>query len=278
MTEYLKYKNDFDSPELALVCDELSFWSSRFGRLLFEQIELRRDQAILDVGCANGFPLFELAHVFGRSCRVTGLDIWEQALLRAREKLRIYNLPNVHLVLASAARQPFADGTFDLIVSNLGLNNWSHPQGVLAECFRVSKRGARIALTTNLLGHYREFYAVFREVLRERGKPEYLERLDAQEAHRGTRETHCGLLRAAGFALVKVVEESFELRFLDAGALMNHSLTKIGFLDGWRSVVGADEEEEIFATVERKLDEEFGRRGELRLSVPALYLEAEKEA
>jgi arsenite methyltransferase len=276
LTEYLGYKNDFDSPGLALVCDELSFWSSRFGRVLFEQVGLRRDQSILDVGCANGFPLFELAHVFGRSCRVTGLDIWTQALLRAREKLRFYDLPNVQLVLADGARQPFADRTFDLIVSNLGLNNWSQPQGVLAECFRVSKPAARIALTTNVLGHYKEFYAIFREVLRERGRPEYLARLEAQEAHRGTRESHCALLAAAGFKLVKVIEESFELRFLDAGALMNHSLTKIGFLDGWRSVVERDEEREIFETVERKLDDTSSRRGELRLSVPVLYLEAEK--
>jgi arsenite methyltransferase len=277
LTDYLKYENDLGSADLAFVCDELSFWSSRFGRLLFDHIELRRDLSILDVGCANGFPLFELAHVFGRSCRVTGLDIWTKAVTRARDKLRIYELPNAHLILADGARQPFADSTFDLIVSNLGLNNWSNPQGVLAECLRVSKPGARIVLTTNVKGHYKEFYAVFREVLRERGEPEYLARLDAQEAHRGSRETLCSLLRDAGFRLVKVIEEGFELRFLDGGALLNHSLTKIGFLDGWRSVVDADDEREVFETVERKLDEVASRRGELRLSVPMLYLEAEKE-
>jgi hypothetical protein len=133
-------------------------------------------------------------------------------------------------------------------------------------------------LTTNVKGHYEEFYRVFREVLRERGKPEYLKRLGAQEDHRGSRQSHCGLLREAGFKIVKVFEDSFVLRFLDASALLHHSLTKIGFLDGWRSIVDADEEREIFETVERKLDEEASRRGELRLSVPMLYLEAEKEA
>jgi arsenite methyltransferase len=139
MTDYLKYRNDFDSPDLALICDELSFWSSRFGRLLFEHIELGRGLNILDVGCANGFPLFEPAHVFGSSCRVTGLDIWTHAVRRARHKLRVYDLPNVQIVEADGALQPFADATFDLIVSNLGLNNWSQPQGVLMECFRVAR-------------------------------------------------------------------------------------------------------------------------------------------
>lgn len=277
MKDYLKYKNDFGSADLALICDELSFWSSRFGRLLFDHIELRGGLTILDVGCANGFPLFELAHVFGSSCRVTGIDIWTQALKRARHKLRIYNLPNAHLVEADGARQPFADATFDLIVSNLGLNNWSHPQGVLAECFRVSKTGARIVLTTNVKGHYEEFYSLFREVLRERDKPEYLSGLDAQEEHRGTRESLCSLLREAGFMPVKVIEDKFALRFLDASALLNHSLTKIGFLEGWRSVVDEADEREVFETIERKLNELAEHRGELRLSVPMLYLEATKE-
>jgi SAM-dependent methyltransferase len=276
VTDYLKYRNDFSDPNLASVIDELSFWSSKFGQLLFHHIELRRAVKILDVGCANGFPLFELAHVFGPSCWLTGLDIWREAIKRAHHKLRIYELPNVSLVEADGAQQPFADETFELIVSNLGLNNWSHPQAVLAECFRVAKSDASIVLTTNVAGHYHEFYDLFRETLREVDRPEYLERLNAQEAHRGTRESLCALLRQAGWSPVKVIEDGFQMRFLDGSALLNHSLTKIGFLDGWRSVVEADDEERVFESIERKLNDKASVEGELRMSVPMLYLEAVK--
>jgi ubiquinone/menaquinone biosynthesis C-methylase UbiE len=276
MTDYLKYKNDFSSPDLASIIDEVSFWSSKFGRLLFDHIEIRRRINILDVGCANGFPLFELAHVFGSTCRVMGLDIWTQAINRARGKLRIYELPNVCIVEADGAHQPFADATFELIVSNVGLNNWSHPRGVLAECFRVAKDDARIVLTTNVKGHYGEFYKLFGAVLRERDRPEYLERLSAQEARRGTRESLCELLEEAGFTLARVIEDSFQLRFADGSALLNHSLTRIGFLEGWRSVVDANEEREVFETLERKLNETANLNGELRMTVPMLYLEARK--
>ena len=276
MTDYLKYRNDFSNPELALIVDELSFWSSKFGQLLFDQIEIRRAIKILDVGCGNGFPLFELAHVFGGSCHVTGLDIWREAIRRARHKLKIYELPNVQLVEADGAQQPFSNQTFELIVSNLGINNWSRPEAVLAECFRVAKDGAKIVLTTNLEGHYREFYEPFREILRATNRPEYLARLDAQEAHRGTRESLCELLRQAGWSLVRVIEDSFQLRFLDGSALLNHSLTRIGFLDGWRSVVDVDDEQRVFESIERKLNEAASVRGELRMTVPMLYLEAAK--
>jgi ubiquinone/menaquinone biosynthesis C-methylase UbiE len=276
MTDYLKHKNDFSTPEFASVFDELTFWSSRFGQLLFDQIEIRGGLEILDVGCASGFPLFELAGVFGHSCHVTGLDVWREAINHAQRKLKFHNRARVHVIEADGARQPFANAVFDLIVSNLGLNNWSDSQSVLAECFRVAKRSARLVLTTNVEGHYREFYDVFRETLRERNRPEQLEKLNAQETHRGMRATLCDLLQHAGWLPSRVVEDHFEMRFLDGSALLNHTLTRIGFLDGWRSIVDADEESEVFESLERKLNEVAARRGELRMTVPMLYLEAAK--
>src|ERR1700730_6132421 len=139
MTDYLQQRYDFNTPEMASVFDESSFWSSRFGAMLFEHLHLRRNIDILDLGCGTGFPTFELAHVHGDSCRITGIDVWKEALDRARSKLEVYNLPNVTLVEADGASMPFPDGEFNLIVSNLGINNFSDPQAVLSECFRVAK-------------------------------------------------------------------------------------------------------------------------------------------
>lgn len=276
MTDYLKHKIDLGAPAFASVFDELTFWSSRFGRLLFDRIELRARLTILDVGCASGFPLFELGGVFGRSCRITGLDIWGEALKRAERKRKFYDLPNVALVEADGAHLPFGAAVFDLLVSNLGVNNWSEPVSVLTECFRVAKPSARLVLTTNVRGHYRQFYDVFRETLQELNRPDELLKLEAHEAHRGTKESVCDLLRKTGWNPVRIVEDSFDMRFLDGSALLNHALTRIGFLDGWRSVVAADEEMLVFATIERKLNEAARQKGELRMSAPMLYLEAEK--
>ncbi len=88
---------------------------------------------------------------------------------------------------ADGARLPFGGDEFDLIVSNLGVNNFDDPTAAFSECFRVAKPGGRLVLTTNVRGHMREFYDVFRETLQ--GKDAYLERLEANEAHRGTKST-----------------------------------------------------------------------------------------
>ena len=59
------------------------------------------------------------------------------------------------------------EGFFDLIVSNLGVNNFPRPDAVLAKCRRVLASGGALALTTNFEGHMREFYDVFDSTLSE---------------------------------------------------------------------------------------------------------------
>ncbi len=220
--------------------------------------------------------MFELADRYGRSCQVTGIDIWQEGLARARAKLQTYGMPNVKIIAADGAAMPFPNAQFDLITCNLGLNNFADPPAVVAECFRVVKPGGRVAFTTNIQGHMSEFSVVFRETLLEMDKPAYLARLESQEAHRGTKASLCALLEQAGFTIVQVIEDSFEMRYLDGSALLNHSLTKRGFLDGWRGVVHPEDEEAIFGYVEAKLNDLAAEQGELRMTIPMLYLEGQK--
>lgn len=274
MTRYLQHKND--PADIAEVFDEVTFWASRFGALLFDNLRLRPNLNILDVGCATGFPLFELAQVHGPSCHVTGIDVWKETMPRAIARKRVYGQDNASFVHADAAFLPFSGSSFDLIVSNLGINNFADAHAVMAECFRVARSGARLVLTTNLTGHMRQFYEVYRQVLVDVGLSDRLGRLQAQEEHRGTKDSVHALVEGAGFRTTRVVERSFEMRFLDSAALFNHHLVKVGFLDGWRGVVEPQEEELVFKALEERLDNIASKEGELRMTVPMLYIEAEK--
>jgi ubiquinone/menaquinone biosynthesis C-methylase UbiE len=244
--------------------------------LMYDQLELRPGLHILDVGCGPGFPLLELAQTYGSSCRFTGVDIWKEVLDRAFQKLAFYELDHARLVRADGAHLPFRSSEFDLILSNLGVNNFGDAASALRECSRVSKPEGRIALTTNVKGHMQEFYDLFRETLRELGSEDSLERLSQNEDHRGTKESLGTLLGDAGFEIVKTVEDSFQLRYLNGRALLEHSLVRYGFLDGWRAVVVDDDEVRVFTMLESKLDDLAHRRGELSMSVPMLYVEGRK--
>jgi arsenite methyltransferase len=253
--------------------DELSLWSSHFGDLLLRHLELRRGIEILDLGCGTGFPLFELAMIHGAESHVTGLDPWTDAITRARARLAFMELPNVTIIEGDGAQMPFEKDRFDLIVSNLGINNFADPAAVLSECRRVLRPGGRIVLTTNLDGHMREFYELYAETLSELTLEKYLPRLEANRSHRGTTSSVRALLEAAGFQVTRVYEEQFRMRYIDGTALLGHFLTRIGFLDAWKKIVDPADEEQVFALLEKKLNTKAVRDGELGMTIPMLYVE-----
>jgi len=272
------HEADAADPRLADVFDECSFWCARFGEMLIDELELPRDGAIvLDVDCGTGFPMLELACRCGAACRFVGVDLWPEALRRAELKRDFHGQPNVLIARADSARLPVADASIDLIIMNLGINNFADPPAVLRDCARVCRRGGRFALTTNCRGCYREFYDLFQALLIERGLSDALPRLQANIDHRGSRESLTAALSEAGFGGIRAAERECVMRFADAGAMMRHPLVRLGFLDGWRAVIGADRWTDILAELQRRLNDISARDGVLRMTAPMLYLESRRE-
>jgi arsenite methyltransferase len=253
--------------------DETSFWSARFGALLFGHLEIRSGITGLGVGCGTGFPLIELAILHGTSSHFTGLDVWGEGLARARAKIELLDLETIDLVEGDAAAMPFPDAKFDLIVSSLGVNNFKDPKAAFAECRRVAKEGARFALTTNVEGHFGAFYGMLHAILAERGLSAIRRALRTEEAHRLSRQALSDLLASAGFAVTRSLEQGFEMRFADGSAMLRHPLVK-WFLDGWREAIGVEHERDILETAEARLNIAAGREGSIVMMVPMLFLEA----
>ncbi len=267
--DFLDFRADFSSPRILGAYDEMPLWSAMFGLLLLDEVPLANVHTALDVGCGTGFPLIELAERLGPAAHVYGIDPWAAGLARAAEKIGHRATPNITLHEGSATSMPFADATFDLIVSNLGLNNFDDREGAIRECRRVSRAGATIALTTNLQGHMAEFYDVFEEVVSSYA----IDRLHAHIDHRATVPAVEKLLERGGFKVGRVVEREGRMRFADGTALLNHHFIKLGFLDAWKAVVPG-EERDVFARLRDRLDAVARQRGELALTIPMAYVEA----
>lgn len=280
MTDYLDFKADLASPAVVSAFDDFTYWSSLFGQLLFRHLALAPGLAVLDVGCGTGFPLLELADRLGPASTVHGIDSWAPAVARARLKARVRGNANVHVTHGDAAALPYGDGAFDLIVSNLGVNNFDSPARVMSECHRVARPGARLVLTTNLVGHMREFYEVYAQTLAAAGHTHRLEALAHHQAHRATPDGLRELFTGAGFEVTSLRTETFTLRYADGSAFLRAYLSRVGFMDGWRSVLGgADQERAIFAELESRLNQAARDTGEgLRLTIPAACIEGRRRA
>lgn len=269
---FLDFMTDLDSPAVATAHDEVSLWSSMFGLLLLEEIPLAGIRTALDVGCGTGFPVIELAERLGAAADVHGVDVWAGGLARAAEKIEARGTPNVTLHTCDAVELPFADASFDLVVSNLGINNFDDRPAVLVECRRVLRAGGTIALTTNPKGHMQELYALFEELLRN--DDDALERLAAHVAHRATAREVASILDESGFTVRRVVERQQTMRFASGTAFLDHYFIKLGFLAGWRSIVDATDHRFIFTALRRRLDAISASEGEVRMTIPLAYVEA----
>ena len=95
---------------------------------------------VLDLGCGTGEMLALLKR---RSKFVVGVDLSEGMLKEARRKN-----PEVALIQADADRLPFADQTFDAVVSITLLQNVPSPSKTLGEIARVLKLGGFAVVTS----------------------------------------------------------------------------------------------------------------------------------
>lgn len=277
MTNYLSYQFE-DTEAFIETFDELPLWSAPFGLLLLKHLELKPNQTVLDIGSGTGFPLMELAGRLGSTCKLYGIDPWKNAYQRTLLKIQNYQYNHVEVIECSAEEIPFPDQSIDLIVSNLGINNFSNPQLVFQECHRVLKAGGRLVLTTNLVGHWKEFYQIFYQSLTQLSKTKLIAILEQDELHRGTMESITQLFTEQGLFVTKTVEEHFEMQFLDGSAFLNHHFVKLGWLRTWMGLFPKEDHHEIFSNLEKDLNAFASAHQGLNLTVPMAYIEGEKQS
>lgn len=279
MSDYLKFKFDPNDEKVISTFDEAPLWSVPFGMALLDEINFKPGINALDIGCGTGYPLIELAQRLGAGSRVYGLDPWDAALKRAKEKISKYQLLNVELVEGIAEKMPFEDNFFSLIVSNNGLNNVSDMDAVLQECHRVTKDGAQLVVTMNLPETFIGFYQTFEKVLREFGFEEIIERL---KEHIYQKRKPVGfttkLLQNNGFTIDNVKESIFNYRFADGTAFLNHYFIKLGFMDSWKALIPQELLTKVFSKIEAYLNDSATKSGGITLGVPFACFNCTKSA
>ena len=273
MTQYLNTELNFNDPDFLSALDDLSLWWAPFGIKLLSLVRYKKNIRALDVGFGTGFPLVELAMRLGPTCAVAGIDPWHAAHERTSFKVRYIGVQNVTLVEGAAERMPFEDDSFDLIVSNNGLNNVQDLPAALNECRRVSRPAAQFVFTFNTDQTFAEFYTVFREVLRESDLKELLAKVDGHiyEKRKPLAEFKT-LLERSNFQIKNVYEDEFDFAFSDATAMLNHFFMRI-FLSAWKELVPVRRREEIFQKIENTLNDRAHQHGGCSMNVPFITID-----
>ena len=105
---------------------------------------LERGARVLDLGCGAGTDSLVAAQMVGPEGSVTGIDMTPEMLAKARASAAELGVGNVEFLEAEAERLPFADESFDVVISNGVIDLIPDKDAVFSELFRVLKPGGRI--------------------------------------------------------------------------------------------------------------------------------------
>jgi phosphatidylethanolamine/phosphatidyl-N-methylethanolamine N-methyltransferase len=105
-------------------------------------LNVQPGERVLEVGVGTGLCL----PLYPRSCEITGIDLSEGMLERARDLVRERKLANVKLLRMDAGALEFPDGSFDTVVAAYVVTAVPDHRAVMSEVIRVCRPGGRIML------------------------------------------------------------------------------------------------------------------------------------
>src|SRR3989442_2553672 len=132
----------------APVYDFIFDWIFAPGRVAaVKHLDIQRGESVLEVGIGTGLNL----PLYPPASRLTGIDLSEEMLDKAVERVQTLAMPNVTLKVMDAPSLDFGDNEFDKAVATYTISAVPDPVAVLNEMRRGGKPDGIIVI----LNHFR---------------------------------------------------------------------------------------------------------------------------
>lgn len=136
------------------IVDQFTRWARPFAELPIhsEEAGMARTLAaaaigpsshVLDVACGPGIVACAAAE---QAAHVTGIDITPAMIAEAKRRQNELGLANIDWHVGDATALPFADASFDVVVTRYSFHHLQQPAAALAEMRRVCRPGGRIVV------------------------------------------------------------------------------------------------------------------------------------
>ncbi len=231
------------------------------GETLCEALDLRSGQKVLDVAAGNGNVSLAAAR---RWCNVTSTDYVPALLQRGRERAEADRLP-ITFREADVEALPFADASFDAVVSTFGVMFTPDQERAASEMLRVCRPGGKIGLANwtpdGFIGQ------LFKTIGRHMPPPPGAK----SPALWGTRE-RLGQLFGGGAASIQTASRNFVFRYHSADHWLDVFRTYYGPVLKLFMALPPDKQDALEHDL-RALIDAFNCSGDATMVVPSEYLE-----
>ncbi len=154
-------------------------------------------EVCVDLGSGRGTDVLRLAEAVGNKGFVSGIDISEGMLQKARNTAERLGVKNVEFIKSTLEKINLPDGKTDLVISNCTINHAADKQSVWNEIYRVLKIGGRFVVS--------DIYSTEPVPEEYRKDPVAVSECWAGSV---TKEEYLEQLRNAGFININIIEES----------------------------------------------------------------------
>ena len=231
------------------------------GETLCEALDLRAGERVLDVAAGNGTATLAAAR---RWCDVVSTDYVGALLARGEARASAEGLA-VQFQEADAENLPYADGSFDVVLSTFGVMFTPNQERAASEMARVCKSGGKIGLAnwtpSGFIGE------LFKLMGRYIPPPAGVKSPSLWGTEERLRE-----LFGDRIATLETVRKNFVFRYRTPQHWLDTFRTYYGPVQKAFNAVGAAREEALAADLIR-LVQQFNRAGDGAMVLPSEYLE-----
>lgn len=200
---------DFDGDKYRQASGHQKEW----GNAIIAELNLRGDEAILDLGCGDGVLTRRLAGL-APDGEVLGIDASPGMIATAEQKKE----RNLSFALMDIAGIGFAE-QFDVILSNAALHWVKNHPNLLDRCKKALKKGGILKWSFGGFGNCSNLNEVLMASMK---MPEYENLFKGFEWpwYMPAEEEYAGLLENAGYGEYEVTLENADRHFADSGELV----------------------------------------------------------
>lgn len=117
-----------------------------------EFLDIQPGESVLDLGCGRGRETLEAALIAGPTGRAVGLDLTQAMVDKAREIASsipavVDGLAHLEFIQGDIEALPFADESFDAVISSCVINHARNKQPVYREIHRILRSGGRFVIS-----------------------------------------------------------------------------------------------------------------------------------